>query len=206
MQFHGIIILALVTSAFFAQAQGSTTPVSTSWERTAARWEAQTSVDGRFRVTAPGKLTEKVDTMATPLGEVVYHTFFFQTPVDSADNVLYMVSYCDYPEGALHPDSTELLNEFFDATVDAATESVRGELMFNTEVFLDKYPGRYWRIDYRNGKASIRTRAFLAGNRFYTVQTISRSELGINPSTDKFLDSFHIYTPKEEGRKRKRKG
>ncbi len=188
--FRSILALSLLLLVYnAADAQSTSSPI---FERR-TRWTTLDFIDGGFQVASPGPLTEKIDTVAAPVGELVYHTYFYTPPTDTADNVVYMASYVDYPAEALHSDSTELLEEFFAVTIDAATESVRGELLFATEFALKGYPGRYWRIDYLNGRASVRTRAFVVKNRYYAIQTISRSELGINPSTDRFLDSFRLY-------------
>jgi len=49
------------------------------------------------------------------------------------------------------------------------------------------------RMDYLNVNASIRTKAFVATDRFYIVQTVTRRKNGMNHSTDRFIDSFRIF-------------
>ncbi len=168
-------------------------PAFHSWELETARWEKASSYEGRYSIDTPGLLSEKVDTIDTAVGTLIYHTAFFQPTDAYAENVLYMVSYCDYPPGAMHSDSTELLPEFFDATQEEATASMGGELLYTSDISLSSYPGRIWRIDYRNGTATVRTRAYLAGPRYYAVQTISKGKLRLNSSSDRFLDSFRIF-------------
>ncbi len=156
-------------------------------------WQEVRSFDGRFRVLSPGPLTEKTDTMTTPVGELTYHTFFYQPEEEQkADNLIYMVSYCDYPEGALHSDSTELLQEFFDATIESARFSVKGDLIYESERKLRGYPGRFWRIHYLDGQAVIKTWGLVADNRYYSIQTVTLKNRGLNPSSDRFLDSFKV--------------
>ncbi|RMF01494.1 MAG: hypothetical protein D6772_04730, partial [Bacteroidetes bacterium] len=70
---------------------------------------------------------------------------------------------------------------------------VKGELLFSQQGRQGAYPYRYWRIDYLNGRASIRTKALIRDNRFYTIQTVSRRERGMNHSTDRFIESFRIF-------------
>lgn len=184
--FTGCLLLSL--SAF---AQPEFSPAR-SWEL-GQTWETYQDYDGRFSVALPALFRTKVDTMATAVGDLIYHTYFLQAPTDTAENELYMLSYVDYPAGTLHHDSTELLAEFFDATIETARKTVRGEVRFTAEDKLRGYPGRYWRIDYLNGRAGVRTKAFVVGNRYYTIQTISRRETGINRSTDRYFDSFTIF-------------
>lgn len=164
-----------------------------SWELTEAKWEENAHFAGQFRVIMPGQFQEKIDSIDTPLGQMVYHTLYLAPTSEKAENEVYMISYVDYPDGSLPSDSTALIQALFDETQDAAIEAVRGELMFSQDGFLQTHPYRYWRIDYLNGRGSIRTKAVVADHRFYTVQTVSRREYGMNTSTDRFIDSFKVF-------------
>jgi hypothetical protein len=155
-------------------------------------WEETLSYAGRFRVSAPGYMVEKTDTLTTKLGEQVYHTFFYQSPDKQSDNLFYMVSYVDYPEGTMHMDSLDLLGEFFEASAEEAAFSISGDLVYSHDRDWDGYPGQVWRVDYLKGQVIIKTRAFLVQNRYYTIQTIMLKENSLNPSTDKFLNSFYL--------------
>ena len=172
-------------------------PALQSWELTEARWEQVRSYEGRYSIETPGTFVQALDTVETAIGTLVYHTHFFQPTAALAENVLYMISYCDYPEGALHSDSTELVQELFAATEEEAATTVGGEKLYASDVTLAGYPGRIWRIDYRNGNATIRTRAYVVGRRYYAVQAISRGELRLNSSSDRFLDSFRVFEMSE---------
>ena len=74
------------------------------------------------------------------------------------DNLVYMVSYVDYPKYSIHSDSTELVEDFFKTTVETAVESVKGELSYSSDITMNEYPGRLWRVDYNDGKALIKTK------------------------------------------------
>jgi hypothetical protein len=182
------------------QAQEEETPLDPRlvWEMTETRWEQVDEYEGRFRVNTPGAFREMTDTVRTALGEMVQHTYFFRPNSEKAENEVYMITYLDYPPGSLHHDSTELLQEFFAETLAGAEENVRGEVMFVREESQQGFPARYWRIDYLNGRASIRTKAGVVANRFYMVQTVTRRSYGMNHSTDRFIDSFRVYPPGEE--------
>ncbi len=156
-------------------------------------WQAYQDLDGRFQIKLPANWQHTIDSVDTAVGTLAYHTFFLQPPVDTADNEVYMLSYVDYPAGSLHHDSSELVTELLDATLATAVERMKGEVLFSTEKPLGHYPGRYWRIDYLQGQASVRTHALVAYNRYYALQTISRSGKGINKSSDRFFDSFSIF-------------
>ncbi len=162
-------------------------------------WEWYTSEKGLFRVLTPGEIIEKVEISDTPIGELSYHIFVHQPENDlDSDNFLYMISYCDYPEGTVHSDSTDLLNEFFDATVETSVSSVRGELFYASDIKIGDYPGKIWRVNYGNNKAAIKTKAYVVGNRYYAIQTVTFREKSLNSSIDKFLDSFKIILPEKK--------
>lgn len=155
-------------------------------------WQFQTNEPGRFSILLPGSFTEKTDTVETAVGHLVYHTFFLQSPDSTAENLFYMVSYCDYPASVVFADSTGLANELFATTMETATEAVHGELAYSADIQLDKYPGKTWRIDYLGGKAVIKNRAYLVGNRYYALQTISWKDKSLNSDGTKFFDSFRL--------------
>ncbi len=156
-------------------------------------WEYHQSLEGTFSIQWPGEFFTRVDSVDTPLGILAYHTFFHQNPKEEqGDNIMYMLSYCDYPSGGMHSDSTALLNEFFAATMEQAAKSVIGKVMYNDEIWLGDYPGRFFRIDYLDGKAVIKTQAFLVENRYYTIQTVTIAQKSLNRSTDYFFESFKV--------------
>lgn len=162
-------------------------------------WDWYTSEKGLFTVLTPGEMTEKVKETETAIGKLSYHIFSYQPEVEAgADNFLYMISYCDYPAGSVHSDSTELLKEFFDATVESSVSSVRGELFYAADIRLGEYPGKIWRVNYGDNKAAIKTKAYVVGNRYYAIQTVTFREKSLNASIDKFLDSFKVITENEQ--------
>ncbi len=161
------------------------------------KWLNFKSVEGRFKLEVPGKFKEVINKANTALGELEYHVFVYRDNDKDADNMVYMVSYCDYPDSSIHSDSTELVNEFLLATVDQSVESVKGKLIYSAESNFEGYPGRIWRTDYGNGEGVIRTKAFIKGKRFYSIQTVCTKDKSLNFSSDKFFDSFKLFSPKE---------
>ncbi len=163
-----------------------------------SKWEHFVSYEGRFKVLTPGEFVESAKEVETEIGTLTYHTFYFQEKEEkSADNLFYMVSYVDYPEGSIHSDSLELLPSFFETTIETAAKSVDGSLLYSSEINLFDYPGRLWRIDYLEEKVTIKTKGILANSRYYNIQTISLKGKNLNPMVDKFLDSFKIIDKKE---------
>lgn len=157
-------------------------------------WQLFTSMDGNFKIQTPAKLVENVDTLETAIGTMAYHTFYYQPTKEKGKdmNEMYMVSYVDYPEGGMHADSMTLLEDFFANTIEAAVETVKGELRYTSDLEDIDYPGKLWRIDYLEGKAIMKTRAFLVNNRYYSIQTIAFKDKHLNTLTDRFMDSFQL--------------
>lgn len=188
-----ILWFSFIFPTLFAYGQEEELSPEQSWEQTKILWEKFDDYKGAFTIQTPGPFQEKIDSVKTAIGLLAYHTFYFRPPSEVAENEFYMVSYVDYPTGAIHHDSIDLVRALFDETQEAAVASMRGELLFSRDGQSRSFPFRYWRIDYLNGRASIRTKAYVANNRFYTVQTVTRREYGMNKSTDRFIDSFHIF-------------
>ena len=156
-------------------------------------WERFVSWEGRFEIRTPGQLSKHEEKIATALGEQVYHTYFFQpAEAEPEDNLVYMVSYCDYPEGTFHPDSAAVIRALFEETVAAAVESVKGELLYQAEAELQGRPGHIWRIHFQDDQVVIKSRAYLDKDRYYAVQTVMAREFSLHPASDAFLDSFRI--------------
>lgn len=168
-----------------------------SWEQQ-QRWSELNDLDGRFRLLTPAEMMHKVDTVETAVGEQVYHTFFFQAPdKDKAENIIYALSYVDYPAGSLHHDSLELVNEFLVGTEEEAAIAIGGEVIYGADKEISGYPARQWRIDYpsKGGTASARTLAGVAGNRYYELKVFSLRAAGLNKSADRFFDSVRLFAP-----------
>ncbi len=155
-------------------------------------WKEFISVDGKFRILTPGELIEKVNDIETEIGHFTYYSYIYQDGKEDAENLIYKISYVDYPEHTIHSDSTDFVEEFFHSTIETSIKSVRGHLRYSDEIELLDYPGRIWRVDYNGGDATIKTKAFMVGRRFYQIQVISRRDKSLNRIQDRYFDSFRI--------------
>lgn len=153
-------------------------------------WQEYQSYEGQFAVSVPGQMKEVVQRVQTQLGELEYHVAVFRDNAKDAQNLMYMVSFVEYPEGSIHSDSTDLAAEFLDVTVEESALSVNGELMYQNDIRVQGQPGKLWRVDYGDGV--IRSKAFVKGQRFYTIQTVCTQENSMNAASDQFLSSFRL--------------
>lgn len=194
---HTLLLLVFLCTSVSAQTPMLATKLERSWEQ-AQRWQELNEIDGRFRLLAPTELRHKVDSVETALGMQAFHTFHLQAPdKNSAENIIYALSYVDYPAGSLHHDSLELVSEFLLNTEEEAAVAVGGDIIYAADKTLTGYPARQWRIDYNGGRASARTLAVVAGNRYYELKVFSLTAAGVNKSADRFFDSLRLFSPPE---------
>ncbi|MFM8362332.1 MAG: hypothetical protein ACKOA4_06500 [Haliscomenobacter sp.] len=152
-------------------------------------WAPFTSVEGRFEVLTPAPMRARADSAQTLIGTLVYHTFICREGPD----MTYLVSYCDYPAGSVHSDSLDLLREFFMATIEQSLSGVEeGELVYAEDISILGFPGKSWRINAPAKRSVLRTRAFVADNRFYSLQTVMSKGQSLNPNSQRFMESFRI--------------
>ncbi|HFA49976.1 MAG TPA: hypothetical protein ENJ95_13290 [Bacteroidetes bacterium] len=155
-------------------------------------WQEYKDPDGRFKVLVPGQMTEKVDSVETEIGLLAYHNFIFQEEGEGTDSLIYMAGYVDYPEGIIFADSVGLAAEFFQNTMEAAAGSMDGEIMYDADIQLDGHAGKLWRINFMDGQAVIKTKAFLVKNSYCFIQTISFKPWGASSSSERFLGSLKL--------------
>ncbi|NJC26224.1 hypothetical protein [Neolewinella antarctica] len=192
------VLSFLLVTPLLAQTAKSSVITEGTWEQN-KYWSEVNDLDGRFQLLSPAPFAHRVDTLDGGLGEQVLHTFHFEVPDPTkAENVIYALSYVDYPVGSLHHDSTELIEEFMASTEEEAVIAMRGDLVYASGKEVSTYPARQWRIDYNDGKATARTLAVVAGNRYYELKVFSLKASGPNGSASKFFDSFRLFDPPGE--------
>ena len=159
-----------------------------------AQWALFSSLDGRFQISSPKPLEHQESKTETPLGTITYHTYYYRPVEDPNGNQWFSVSYCDYPHGTIHSDSTSLLDEFFEETIKESAFSVNGEVRYVETIDFSGLPGRFWRVDYLNDQVAIKSKAILLANRFYVIQVVSLAEKSANTDVMKFIEGFKLLT------------
>lgn len=137
-------------------------------------------------VVVRGEMKSFSDTISTDVGEIIYFTYVWNDSVFQ-----FQLSYCEYPEGTLHSDSTELLKEFFSATIAASLEKMKGEQRYASEVVQFGFPGWFWRIDYGQDRFN-KTKAFVAGRNFYKMQVTGRKKNDLDALITRYFESFRF--------------
>ncbi|MEP7321097.1 MAG: hypothetical protein ABI761_04220 [Saprospiraceae bacterium] len=137
-------------------------------------------------VSIPGTFKMYVDTIETAIGKMVNHTF-----VDKDSILNYQLFFVDYPEGTMHSDSILLMEDFFTSTIDESVLKVNGTKKYESEINQFGYPGWFWKINFGRNKF-IKTKSFMAGRRFYTMQVIGNLNYDLDKLTFPFFDSFQF--------------
>lgn len=155
-------------------------------------WQKYKDSSANFSIIFPkGEIQYSTDTVQAPVGDLIYHTYLHNNESEEGISV-YMLSYVRYPNASIHHDSTNLLESFFENTIEAAAQSVYGEVVYQNDLEIRGYPGMVWRINYNKGKAVIHTRAFVAGNTYYALQTVAPRAYALSPQAEKFFDAFRF--------------
>lgn len=144
-----------------------------------------------FEVYVPGEMKSGEKKLLTSVGELHPVTWLYQSKGEDP-NYLYSVSYVDYPEGTFDSDSTDLISELFQISIETHIKDLNGQLVYKSDSPYLSYPGILYRASYNNNKAIVKSRMILFGDRFYALQVYTISEKSLNPDMDKFLSSFII--------------
>ncbi len=141
-------------------------------------------VPGNFQMWFPLQIKTYKDTIKTEIGDLIYNTF-----VHKDSTLIYQLSYCEYPEGGMHSDSTDLIEEFFQAAIDESVLQVKGQKQYQSVIGQFGYPGYLWKTTFGDNKF-IRTKAFMAGKKYYSMQVIGLKKWDDDKKAFHFFDSF----------------
>ena len=151
----------------------------------------------QFEVSVPDSALLTTTKVSTALGDLDYVVVASKEVIEDTV-VLYTVSYCDYPEGVFHKDSTELIELFFDETVAQAVESVEGILLYSEDVPYSEnygggiYPTRIWKILSEKLDIHVKSKAMIVGDRYYCLQVATPGSKSVHNDGNKFFDSFKV--------------
>ena len=161
-------------------------------------WRALT-LDGENRALAFFPLTfhELLDTAETAMGRIPTRTYYARDLSGVTGNRLYSLMLYDYPSGSFSADSTDRLDEFFSATIEAASLAVAGDVKFSASTER-KYPGRVFRVDFGEQGNISRNYVYVIGDRYYHQQVVSAKQDQGTKSRERFFQSFSPLTPREE--------
>ena len=148
----------------------------------------QVFVDGGVQLTVPDTMKLRPRVGNTELGDIVLYQYYLKKEING-HIVKFVFQFCDYPEGSIHHDSTELIQLFFEATAEESAKSVYGKLEYSSEINIMGYPGMVWRVTFDKEKGLIKSKAFIKGNRYYNLKVEYPRRMSMDPVIDQFLDT-----------------
>ena len=143
----------------------------------------------------PGVFAERTDTVPTATGPTPMRRYYYNDPEGRSGNRLYTLTVVDYPTGSVPADSSARHEAMFRETVNAAVESVAGELLFASAKEQSRYPGYVFRVDYNEGSKSVYNEAYFVGDRYYHLQVFAIKGDGGTKSRARFFDNFRPGPP-----------
>lgn len=143
-----------------------------------------------FSIEFPGKPTEKKQVLNSDIGELNMRIIAFDD--SKRDNLIYMFSHTVYPDTNMSSNNKEFLPIFYRFAIDGTVEQVGGKLLSEKKIYIGKYEGREFVINYNNGKSVIKARSYLVGNTLYQMQAMTAPKYSFNKSIERYLDSFKL--------------
>ena len=161
---------------------------------TVADWEIFQSEAGKFQIEMPELPAYTSQLLDTEGGTLELHAYMHEGETDIDDNILYMITYIDYPEDRINSETMdkETLVNFYNGSAEGAASSMNGRVTEETEVEVLGYNARNYTINYLDGQAIMRMQVVLVKNRVYALQTIALPEKDKNAAQNRFFNSFEL--------------
>src|SRR5262249_20187960 len=122
-------------------------------------WKEFSPTAGRFKVKLPDNPTQTTQKIKFGKRTIQRHTFTL-----GAGFAVFSVSYADLPVIMTEPGEVYRLLDHMQGGEGA---SAKGKLLSMTEIELDGYPGREFKVETQN--SMFRMKYYLVGRRFYQI-------------------------------------
>lgn len=151
-------------------------------------WKELAPKGGGFSVKMPSEPKENSQKIDAGGMKLEIKTFTLEITKD----LVYVVAYNQMPA-----DANNLGDEDKKKILDGAREgmlnNIKGTLIQEVNITLDKHTGRDWKFDALQGKMFGRSRAILVGDRMHQVMVMGADkDVMTNKNTVGYLDSFKL--------------
>lgn len=153
-------------------------------------WQKMSFPLGNVEVYVPGEMQLKIDSITTEVGKLAYYTFYLE---DKENRLVYTLNYCEYPTGSLNSDSTQMVQDFLDATVESAAIGAGGIMIYSNDIAYENYPGKQWRIHFAEGEGIIKSNAYVVDNHFYNLSVVTHKDQALDKRINRYLASFSFF-------------
>lgn len=142
------------------------------------------SAEGGFYTVFPGAPEYHAEQVETMFGLLDTHMYMYNT-----EDASFLISYMDYPEESISPDST---GEYYDGAREAVLQGIEGGILEEEKDILHKQtPGREFRI-VTPDKTVLTEKIFFAGNRLYQQVVVTKRHDVYKTEIENFFERFDI--------------
>jgi hypothetical protein len=146
-----------------------------------------------YVINFPSPYVQSSQTLASSLGPLIMKIISYEpSPNLNDSNYVYMILESSYPDSTIHSDKTEMLDDFFNASINGVVQNVKGRLIKVTKGLTGKFPNRTVEVDYQNGLAIIRITMILRESKLMMIQTITNTKNYPNADIILFVNSFRL--------------
>jgi hypothetical protein len=146
-------------------------------------WKLFIPDDKRFSARFPSDPNRESGIVNAPDGRIEFIQY-----MSKVRDILYTVSYGDYPNNALKGLSSEQL---LDNARNGAVENVQGKLLSETIISKGNYPGREITVKVEPNSV-ITAQIVLNDNRLYSLMVVTPADQLFTSHRREFFDSFSI--------------
>jgi hypothetical protein len=144
-------------------------------------WPEFKSTEENFTISMPGEPQQERTTGQTPLGNG-HHIYTLDD-----NGVSFTVSYSVLDNV---PTQSKDIKRTLDMARDMVAIVTNGKLLTDTDISIDKFPGRLVRIE--KDKRIWTVHAYIVKDRMYQLMTTEPKAKEPNASAAKFFESFHL--------------
>ena len=147
--------------------------------------------NGDFVAKFSGVPDTSSQSLSTEAGMVKVNNYILET---KGDNVVFAVSYTDYPKEK-EPHSESEINAMLDGAAAGSVSKMVGSTIKSTSrIEMDGIPGMDVVVDYMGGAAIIHMKYYLQHNRLFVVQVINSANEDNDAEMNRFFESFKVKT------------
>ena len=153
------------------------------------KWFEFLSPDNDFKLSAPGQLVN-----AEPTRDVVPNVIFKLKESENPYGVYFHVKRLDFPHGTLAGLPSTILDSALNAARDKDVSAIQGQLVGDSPVSLESYPGREIRFSAEAGSILATERMYIVGDHLYLILAIRKPSEEADSAVTRFLNSFRLIT------------
>jgi DNA polymerase elongation subunit (family B) len=157
-------------------------------------WQIFQSEAGKFQIEMPELPAFTSQLLSTKSGDLKMSAFMHEGEEGIDDNIMYMISYIDYPENEVNAETMDkmTLTNFYNESAAGSALSMEGKITEEAEAEVLGYDARNFTIKYLDGKAIMRMQLILVRNRAFAIQTVALAANDKNAAQNRFFNSFEL--------------